>query len=292
MPRSVAALAIVISVASSPSSANAWQETQGEFCINAITADGSQTSELIVLEDFVSGGSADISPDGKKAVLDAWKKGQNAGNAHVIIADLETGELKDLCPGAMPTWSPEGSLVAFSQYSGGVWIRSVTGTESKQVDPNGWGIQWSPDGRKLAYAIGGQLVIYDILADKKKEVFGAGGLPYQRIFYNGQWSPDSKKYAVKAAKADQTLDLAIITVEGDKPDVHVCGSATDLMEDYAWHPDGSKLVAPTQKGRLVVFNPAGTEPPYEFPGQPKDRFINGCTWSRDGKTLIFTSTKQ
>jgi TolB protein len=292
MARSFRVSALLLTFALPAAPLYAWQETQGEFCINAITADGSQTSELIVLEDFISGGSADISPDGKKAVLDTWKKGQGAGNAHVIIADLETGEVKDLCPGAMPTWSPEGSLVAFSQYSGGVWIRSVAGTESKQVDPRGWGIQWSPDGRKLAYTVGGQLVIYDVLADKKKEVFGAGGLPYQSIFYNGQWSPDSKKYAVKAAKNNSSFDLAIITVEGDKPDVHVCGSATELMEDYAWHPDGTKLVAPTKQGRLVVFNPAGTEPPYEFPGQPKDRLINGCTWSRDGKTLIFTSTKQ
>jgi len=292
MTRSVQLPTIVVAFALLSSSLHAWQETMGEFCINAITADGSQTSELIVLEDFISGGSADISPDGKKAVLDAWKEGQNAGNAHVIIADLESGELKDLCPGAMPTWSPEGSLIAFSQYGGGVWIRSVNGTEAKQVDSNGWGIQWSPDGRKLAYSNGPQLVIYDVLTDKKKEVFGTGGLPYQRIFYNGQWSPDSKKYAVKAAKNNSSFDLAIITVDGDKPDVHVCGTANDLMEDYAWHPDGTRLVAPTKQGRLVVFNPAGTETPYEFPGQPKDRFINGCTWSRDGKTLIFTSTKQ
>jgi TolB protein len=291
MTRSIWLSVLVFAFTLLPSSLRAWQETMGEFCINAIAADGSNTSELVVLEDFISGGSADISPNGKKAVLDAWKKGQNAGSAHVVIVDLETGDVQDLCPGAMPTWSPEGSLIAYSQYNGGVWIRSVKGIEGKQVDPKGWGIQWSPDGRKLAYVVGAQLVIYDVLADQKKEVFPAGTNPYRRLYYNGQWSPDSKKYAVKAAKADRTLDLAIIAVDGDKPEVHVCGNATELMEDYAWHPDGTRLVAPTKQGRLVVFNPAGTAPPQEFPGQPKDRFINGCTWSRDGKTLVFTSTK-
>jgi TolB protein len=267
----------------------AWQEK--ESCINAITSDGSKTYELMTVEEFGAIGSPDLSPDGKKVAFDGWKTGQRTSDAHVLIADLETGDIRDLGPGAMPTWSPEGSLIAFSQYNGGVWIRSVNGTDSKQIDPKGWGIQWSPDGRKLAYPIGGQLMIYDVLADKKKEVFPAGGMPYRHLYWNCNWSSDSKKIAIKALKSENNYELAIITVEGDKPEVHVCGSANDLAEDIAWHPDGTRLVVPNHKGRLMVFKPEGNEPPQELQGQPTDRSNVAATWSRDGKLLVFFSRK-
>jgi TolB protein len=290
MTRFICLSAVLISFACGATSASAWQQAK-ETCINALLSDGSKTYELMVVEDFAFIGSPDLSPDGKKVALDGWKTGQTTQDAHLLIADLETGDIRDLGPGAMPTWSPEGSLIAFSQYSGGVWIRSVNGTESKQIDANGWGIQWSPDGRKLAYTIGGQLMIYDILADKKKEVFPAGGLPYQHLYWNCTWSPDSKKVAVKAMKAENTFELAIVTVEGDKPEVHFCGSANDLLEDIAWHPDGTRLVVPNHKGRLMVFKPEGNEPSEELKGQPSDRSNSGSTWSRDGKVLVFMSTK-
>lgn len=290
MTRFTCLSAALISFACSATPASAWPT---ETCINALLSDGSKTYELMVIEDYAFIGSPDLSPDGKKVALDGWKVGQQPHDARLLIADLETGDIRDLGPGAMPTWSPEGSLIAFSQYSGGVWIRSVNGTESKQIDPNGWGIQWSPDGRRLAYTIGGQLMIYDVLAEKKKEVFPANAVPYDRIRWNCTWSPDSKKVCFIGDKVQvgPDLRLVIVAVDGDKPEPQVLDVANGLLEDIAWHPDGTRIVVPNREGRLMVYRPDGSEPPQELKGQPTDRNNGGSSWSRDGKLLVFMSTK-
>lgn len=282
---------VAVLVALWGASVSAWEEKKKEVSLCAMPLDGGPSQEAIVFEDLGFVGSPDISPDGKKLAADGWKADQKTQDAHVLIVDLETGEVQDLGPGAMPTWSPDGSLISYSSYSGGVWIRSVKGQEQKQVDANGWGIQWSPDGKKLVYTVGRQLMVYDVLAGTKKEVFPQNSSPYQHFYWNCNWSPDSKKVCIKAMKGNDQYELVIVTVDGDKPETKVLGSANEIHEDVSWHPDGTRIFAANHQGRVLVFRPDGSEPPQELKEQPTEKVNGNLTVSKDGKLLLFTSVK-
>ena len=95
-----------------------------------------------------------ISPDGKKALATVRR---GADGSHLWIYDLvrnigrrfTTGEANSL----NPVWSPDGRRVAYTDGTGGVFIRSVDGTSPpERIDPKGRRFlctTWSPDDAVL-----------------------------------------------------------------------------------------------------------------------------------------------
>jgi Tol biopolymer transport system component len=272
--------------------------------VYATRADGSPAWELATLKDYPNAYSPELSPDGTRVALDGWKEGQNGSDAHILVVNLNDGSVEDLGRGAMPSWSADGTWIAYSNYAPnhGVYIRQVQGGMEELIEAGGWGIQWSPDGKRLAYARGGNLIIYDLATKTKHAVFPENKpLPYQQIYWNCGWSPDSKRVcfkarrqtmkvwrpAVKSPAANHRDETAVVNVDGD-PQIKVCCDAADVAEDVAWHPDGTRVVIP-KAGQLYEFNPTTNEPPQLFPGLPADRTNAGMCWSRDGEILVFMS---
>lgn len=266
--------------------------------IYALFAGDRVAKRVAAVPDFPIINSPEISPDGKWIAVDGWKHTESNTDAHLLLVSLETGAVKDLGLGAMPTWSVDGRWIAFSKYppNGGVFIREVDGDAERWIDQDGWGIQWSPDGFKLAYARGGNIIIYDFIADSVKEVFPFGKSPYASIYWNCKWSPDSKRICFKGSRPNGTIDIGIISATGDAPNLRVRCNGRDYNEDIAWHPDGSRIAVPRgatdgKKGQIYEFNPDDDRPPVLLAGQPGDRNNAGMCWSRDGKTFIFVSCK-
>jgi TolB protein len=250
--------------------------------------------------------SPELSPDQKWIAVDGWKSGQSNTDAHLLLLNVETKETKDLGIGCMPSWSSSGEYITYSRYGQGVWVRSVDGKEEHQIDGDGWGAQWSPDGTSIAYSVGGQLVIFDGETETSRNVFpiknGQPGSPYTYIYWNCTWSPDSKSVCMKAQRKDWRREFAVVTVArddseddtGEEPKIQVCCDAADYNEDIAWRPDGKSIVIPrgakdNAPARLDWFRidaPTKLEP---VPGQPQNRHNSGMCWSRDGKRLYYIS---
>lgn len=236
--------------------------------------------------------SPELSPDQKWIAVDGWKTGQKNTDAHLLLLNVETGETKDLGIGCMPSWSVDGKHLAYSRYGQGVWIRSVDGDESHLIDRQGWGAQWSPDGASIAYNVAGQLVILDGASATTRDIFPTKDKPYSYLYWNCTWSPDSRRVCFKGRRSDGTNEFAIVTVEGDEPQLKVCCSAEDYNEDIAWHPDGESIVIPRasrpgEPARLDRFrldDPKKIEP---VRGLPLDQHNSGMCWSRDGKKLYY-----
>ena len=287
MKRTINVTLLVLCSGSSPIAG----QDQAHHVIFVSDSESGEIEQTISLPAF-----PEISPDGRYVAMDGWRARQQYRDAHVLIVDLETGELIDLGPGAMPSWSADGQWVAISKYSPvrGVFIRSVKDAEERLIDGEGWGFQWSPDGRRLAYVRDGNLMIRDLATESNDELFVENDLPYDFIYWNCKWSPDSRRICFKGKRSDGALEIAIVALSDDGPELVVRGSADGIAEDFAWHPLEPMILVPkahAESGRLQLFafDPDGTEAPTRWNRQPADRNNGGMSFSRDGRRIVYMS---
>ena len=95
---------------------------------------------------------ADISPDGRRI---AFSRAEPQGE-RIYVAPASGGDpqLLTSSPGAIPRWSPDGSLIAFSAnrgYTGGIFLIHADGSGERRVSVEGGWPVWWPDGRRIGY---------------------------------------------------------------------------------------------------------------------------------------------
>ena len=249
-------------------------------------------------------GSPDLSRDGKAIAYDGWQdhQGKRCSDAHLYVVELATpSRIKDVGPGAMPSWSADGKRLAFSQYHSGrgVGIMNADGTDRRIIDPAGWSAEWSPCGEKIAYTThrggGGNLVVYDVATEEKALLFTTGDIRF--IKWGITWSPDSKRLCGLARDKKGQQLLVVVHVEGEYRERRVISNhiPKELMAGtetpVAWGGDGSNLIffakcPETNLLRFYLLDAAGDSPPVELPGQPKGMHCTEPYWHRDG-TIIF-----
>ncbi|MEW5990787.1 MAG: hypothetical protein AB1736_05495 [Chloroflexota bacterium] len=103
------------------------------------------------------------SPDGSQFVYYAGPREPNGSeldlvDPRILVMDLDGSQPRELAAGKDPTWSPDGSLIAFeAPYEGatgwrpGIWVIGPDGSGLRFVGGEGVRPRWSPDGRQIAY---------------------------------------------------------------------------------------------------------------------------------------------
>ena len=109
-----------------------------------MNVDGSDLRKLSLNDsEITSPGSPDWSPDGKQIAFDQF----STSSIYLVNAD-GTG-LKKIGNGVMPTFSPDGKRLAFS--GSGMSVMDLDGSHVKVLSEEGWGAQWSPNGKWIAF---------------------------------------------------------------------------------------------------------------------------------------------
>jgi Tol biopolymer transport system component/DNA-binding winged helix-turn-helix (wHTH) protein len=196
-----------------------------------------------------------------------------------------------------PTFSPDGTAVAYSTDSGKgfeVFVRQLT-PEGREVQITADGKQnvqaaWSPDGKLLAYASYSRGGIWLI------SPLGGPGRQLTEFGSHPAWSPDNQWIAFSSDPARFSLGSAIWVIRPDGTgarQITTPGTARGSQVAPSWSPDGKHIlflsndvpgadlwsITPDGKG-LVRLSPA------EFPSAVYD-----AIYSPDGRSVVFAADR-
>jgi len=269
--------------------------------------DGSDMKLLIEKTEYRMQGSPTWSGDGKLVAFDAWRPGidENFYASKVLVVNADGTGLKVLSDGMMPSFSPQSKRIAFSrqQPNYGVWVMSSEGPDKElvQIDEHGWGADWSPDGKQIAYALyegnESNLAVYDIVEGERVLLFEEGKSPYANFFWNFSWSPDGKRIAFKAQRADnEKFELVIIDARGAQHGL-ITRVEAEVTPSLTWTRDSKRIYfsqkTASRNNRVQLYTAAADtqDAPELLSGQDAQRANTYAIPSPDGKRLLVVSRK-
>ena len=204
----------------------------------------------------------------------------------------------------MPNFGPDGKRLAFTWSGNGMALMDADGGNREVLSADGWGAQFSPDGKWVAYQTYertnngrfANITLIDVVTKEKRVLLeGEPAEKYSQIFWNMEWSPDSRRICFKAGLlSGSSYEVAVTSTEGSSRGFRVLTTET-TDNDFGWHPDGTCILlgrhSPQHGGmRLFVCDPetGGSE---LLESQPLEMPNHSGVWSPDGRQIAFVSHK-
>ena len=181
------------------------------------------------------------SPDGQWIAF----SGGASGNSQIYVVRPDGTALRRVTDGSgdsyHPSFSPDGTRIAFAQVYGNLFIINFDGTNLTNLGVRASDPEWSPDGTKIAYsnwANGGgynsDLFVYDLTTQTQTQItHHAPG----EAFNLAVWSPDSRYLAVWKVSADGPGDVWRMNSDGGNP-VNLTAYLVGGWYPGCWLPDG------------------------------------------------------
>jgi Tol biopolymer transport system component len=174
--------------------------------------------------------------------------GEVLGDSDIFSIDSDGQNLERLTSTAaideQPTWSPDGSQIAFqSDMSGDIEIHvmGADGGNLRQLTTSpgdDWSPTWSPDGERIAFASSrnGNWDIFTMNADgsRVEQITSDPGMDWLPA-----WSPSGETIAF-ASDRDGNWEIYVVDTDGSGSRNITDNQATDL--EPVWSPDGDKLI--------------------------------------------------
>jgi Tol biopolymer transport system component len=208
------------------------------------------------------------SPDGKKIAFVRWDR--LTGNKAIWTIPSKGGEEKRLTIGEFPVWSPDGKLIAYNAQPRRFPFKTVLsiipaegGKPRELMNYDGFlrNLDWSPDGKYIAFSYSGGKDIKNPIPDSRLDIEdiyiipAKGGEP-QRVtqmdkkgyqFTSSRWSPDGKKIAFRSldygtlSKGGKVEPIGIWTIDSDGRNPKLIAQELDGWE-IAWSNDGKYII--------------------------------------------------
>lgn len=163
---------------------------------------------------------------------------------------------------AYPSWSPDGTRIAFQSYMGGtyhIWTMRPDGSEARQLTSGGWDDRepvWSPDGSQIAFSSdrgGGQYNVWilDVDSGGLRQLTRAASTASN---YQAAWTADGARIAYVEDRADDQAIMAVAASGQGAPQQLYVHSAGTLYSP-TWSPDGTRVAYTLHDPDTAADNP-------------------------------------
>jgi Tol biopolymer transport system component len=284
------------------------------FHVYLMNADGREVRQLT--NGTEDDGTPAWSPDGTKIVFARGFAaciavvGQPCPGPDLFVINADgTGE-RQLTSGrvgdAYPSWSPDGSKIAFNSLRTGIseiFVMNPDGTGQTNVSNSpkaqDYDPAWSPDGTKIAFTSlrDNHFNVFVMNADGSNQTNLTGNLTNE-IIENPAWSPDGTKIAFARfllinGGQGENRDLFVMNADGSNQTRLTFDPAFDVEPD--WQPvtlaaNGRVLFTSERDGNPEVYsmNPDGSSQTNLTSNAARDF---NPVWSPDGTRVLFASDR-
>jgi TolB protein len=202
----------------------------------------------------------------------------------VMDADGSNRKLVDRSPQGFayaPTWSPDGTKLAYMRSIGevsGIFVLDLTSSQERQIAPDGVAPEWSPDGSRLAF-----------VAPTGIALMSPDGTGVTNLGVRGDcptWSPDGNQLAYCAMEGELTeeSDLYVTSVDGSQN--RRLTQDPGIEDPVAWSPDGERIAffsRRTTDGDTYLIDADGSDV-VQLTDDPGAQVANA--WLPDGRIVI------
>jgi Tol biopolymer transport system component len=208
--------------------------------------------------------TAEWSPDGARLAVNLSDR--------VAVLDVATGAVRRLARGFQPSWSPNGTLLAYLTYtsrSSRLMVAPGSGGAARDLGPVDTVTSWLAGGSQLLVVRSQDLYVLDVARGTRRLV--------ARNAYSARPSPDGRLVAFPRAAAGGGFFVAAVSGGGERR----LGPA---VTDFAWSPDSRRIAfLETVRSRLTVAGADGSSVIDVGPA------ASAGEWSPDGSRIAFVS---